>query len=141
MIARVRAGGQSIKALIFTSMFMMFAPDVHAMSKASAADLASAQATSANELKAIRDDFHVEIRDRFAKADKAILDNANLDSTAFVSAEIETLPSAEIAAPWVLHSSDASADVLDREDVSTFETAQLVPGDGAGDGGLALRSQ
>jgi hypothetical protein len=122
-----------MKAIIFTSIFMLISPAAQAMSHATAADLAGAKEEAMAELKDLKKEFYITIRERVASETEAVGKPADEDGSALLAgtgagaAEIETLPGAEVAQPWILAAPDATLDVLDREDVGAFETAQLVP--------------
>lgn len=112
--------------LLLTVLFVVAAPEVHAMtSDQTQNDFDEAAAAAAQELKTLRTDFHIAVRER----------HDGEDSAAVAAAEVETLPSAEVSEPWILHAGEASLDVLDGEEVGPFQSAQLVPGNGSGDGG------
>jgi|GEM_PF-6874140 len=117
--------------LVFTALVMLASTQAHAMSQASADDLAAASEASADELKSLNKDFYVSIRERISNDSESTL----------LTAEVETLPGAEVARPWVLTTLQPSIDGLDRDEVGPFETAQFIPADGTSDGRTALRTQ
>lgn len=107
-----------------TILFFIACPEVHAMTSAQTRnDFAAAQTQAAADLKTISADFNFSIRDRLATD----------DSAALLTAEVETLPSLEVTRPWVLHPLEPSLDVVDRESVSTVQSAELVPSNGSRD--------
>lgn len=131
-----------MKVIIFTSLLMLVSPSVHAMSHASAADLATAREEAMSELKDLNKEFHVTIRERVAGETEGLTGApADEDGSALLRAEIETLPGAEVSQPWILASPQATLDGVDREEIGSFETAQFVPANRASDGGTTLRAQ
>lgn len=132
-----------MKAIVFTSLLMLISPPVQAMSRASAADLDEAHQEAMAELKGLNKDFHIAIRERVANETDA-LGASSLENNSTLlagSAEVETLPGAEVTEPWILAAPETVFDRGDREDVGSFETAQLIPVDRTSDGGAALRAQ
>lgn len=120
-----------MKALIIFAM--LFSTDrAFAMNARSAADLAAASSDARSELKQLKKDFNISVHQRVA-SESQINRAANEpldDGSMLLAAEIETLPGAEVTEPWILPA-QTSGHVIDRESVGTFESAQLVPGDGA----------
>jgi hypothetical protein len=128
-----------MKAIIFTSLVMLVCPSVQALSRATTAELNDAKDAAVAELRDLNTEFHITIRERVASetnaagapADAAesaaLLAGAAPSADHATLAEVETLPGAEVASPWVLAAPKTSVDVFDGEDAGTFETAQLLP--------------
>ncbi len=118
-----------MKAIIFTSLLLLIAPNAQAaekLARATASELMGAKDEAMAELKDLNKEFHITIRERVA-ADIAAPTDADGSALLSATAEVETLPGAEVAEPWILAAPDATLDVLNREDVGAFETAQLLP--------------
>lgn len=110
-----------MKAILLSvvAIVLSTALNAKAMNRLGAKDLAAAHDEVIQELQTLNKDFHVAIRHRVAAETESIL----------LTAEVETLPGAEVAKPWVLTSPQATLNSVDGEEVSAFETAQLAPGD------------
>jgi hypothetical protein len=123
MIRLISSRRLSVMKVIFLSLFMVFiATTAQAMDHLSASDFAAAQDEAQQQLKTLNKDFHIEIRERFAASGgtAAALEPGVTpeDGSILLAAEVETLPGAEIAEPWILASPKPATDVVNREQVS-----------------------